>query len=59
MQDDIRITYKKYYGMAQNNPEIAMQFLKNAYEDKLKEIKKTIGDKVYTEFIDSIKIKEG
>jgi len=47
------------YGLAQNNPEIAMQFLKNAYEDKLKEIKKTIGDKVYTEFIDSIKIKEG
>lgn len=55
MQDDIIITYQKYYVMAKENPEIAMQFLKNAYSDKLDKIKETIGEEKYTEFLASLK----
>jgi len=51
MQNDIILTYQKYYVMAEENSEIAMQFLKNAYSDKLDKIKVTIGEEKYKEFL--------
>jgi len=55
IQNDIIMTYQKYYIMAKENSEIAMQFLKNAYSDKLDKIKETIGEEKYKEFLDSLK----
>jgi len=53
MQDDIIFTYQKYYVMAREDPTIAMQFLRNAYSDKLDKIKETIGEEKYDEFLAS------
>jgi len=58
MQDDIRITYKKYYSMAQNNPKVAMKFLENAYCNELDIINETLGEKNYKEFLNSLTLKE-
>jgi len=58
MQDDIRITFKKYYSMAQNNPEVAMKFLENAYVNELDSINETLGEKNYKEFLNSLTLKE-
>jgi len=55
MQDDIAVTYQKYYVMAKEDPAIAMQFLGNAYSDKLDKIKETIGEEKYKEFLASLK----
>jgi len=51
MQDDIIVTYQKYYVMAKEDSVIAMQFLRNAYSDKLDKIKETIGEEKYDEFL--------
>lgn len=54
IQDDITVTYQKYYVMAEENPVIAMQFLRNAYSDELDKIKGTIGGEKYDEFLASL-----
>lgn len=53
MQDDIIFTYQKYYVMAKEDSVIAMQFLENAYSEKLDKIKETIGEEKYDEFLAS------
>ena len=55
MQDDIIVTYQKYFVMAKEDSVIAMQFLRNAYSDKLDKIKGTIGEEKYNEFLASLK----
>ena len=54
MQDDIVVIYQKYCVMAKENSEVAMQFLQNAYSDKLDKIKETIGEGKYKEFLTSL-----
>ncbi len=54
-QDDLILTYQKYYTMAKEDPAIAMLFLRNAYSDKLDKIKETIGEEKYDEFLASLK----
>lgn len=54
MQDDIVVTYQKYSVMAKEDSTIAMQFLRNAYSDKLDKIKGTIGEEKYDEFLASL-----
>ena len=54
MQDDMIATYQKYYVMAKEDSAIAMQFLRNAYSDKLDKIKGTIGEEKYNEFLASL-----
>jgi len=55
MQDDMIATYQKYYAMAKEDSTIAMQFLRNAYSDKLDKIKETIGEEKYDEFLTNLK----
>jgi len=55
IQDDMVATYQKYYVMAKEDSAIAMQFLRNAYSDKLDKIKGTIGREKYDEFLASFK----